>query len=69
MHVWLLHVLWGGYLTPKGINDDGVGIFTSGVGGTSEMQAVLAYEGRLLRKVVLPAVECGRGSWMRIMGR
>ena len=27
------------------------------------------YEGRLLRKVVLQAVECGRGSWMRSIGR
>ena len=27
------------------------------------------YEGRLLRKVVLQVVECGRGSWMRSIGR
>ena len=27
------------------------------------------YEGRMLRKVVLHAVECGRGSWMRSIGR
>ena len=27
------------------------------------------YEGRLLRKVMLQAVECGRGSWMRSIGR
>ena len=43
MHVCLPHVLWGGYLTPKGIIDDGVGIFTSGVGGTSEMHVVLIW--------------------------
>ena len=72
----LPHVLWGGYLTPKGIIDDGVGISTSSVGGKSEVYAVWykvltskMYEGRLLRKIVLQAVECGRGSWMRSMGR
>ena len=27
------------------------------------------YEGRLLRKVMLQAVECGRGRWMRSIGR
>ena len=27
------------------------------------------YEGRLLRKVTLQVVECGRGSWMRSIGR
>ena len=27
------------------------------------------YEDRLLRKVMLQAVECGRGSWMRSIGR
>ena len=36
----LPHVLWGGHLTPNGIIDDGVGIFTSSVGGKSEMSAV-----------------------------
>ena len=38
--VCLQHVLWGGYLTPKGIIDDGVGISTSSVGGKSEVCAV-----------------------------
>ena len=38
---YLPHVLWGGYLTPKGIIDDGVGISTSSVGGKSEVHAVL----------------------------
>ena len=27
------------------------------------------YEGRLLRKVASQAVECGKGSWMRSIGR
>ena len=27
------------------------------------------YEGRPLRKVMLQAMECGRGSWMRSIGR
>ena len=37
----LPHVLWGGYLTPKGITDDGVVISTSSVGGKSEVRTVL----------------------------
>ena len=37
----LPHVLWDGYLTPKGIIDDAVGISTSSVGGKSEVRAVL----------------------------
>ena len=37
----LLHVLWSGYLTPKGIVDDGAGISPSSVGGKSEVCAVL----------------------------
>ena len=32
---------WGGYLTPKGVVDDGDGVFTSSMGGKSEVCPIL----------------------------
>ena len=70
------HVLWGGHITSEGIivmmkMESLPVVWEARVGCVQFWYKVLSklYEARLLRKVASQAVECGRGSWMRSIGR